>query len=100
MPGIMLALTVCIALVSAASASSTTSACKRNGEFVPNPSDVCSYFRCDFGDEPWVDEKGNIKFIEVPKKCPYGTSTNVDEFDPDNPCGEFSDECGAPPKST
>ena len=72
--------------------------CKYNGEFLPNDYDECSYFRCDFGDEPWYDEYGNIKFVEVPMKCAGGSSTNHYKFDPHNPCGETSDKCGAPGK--
>ena len=74
------------------------SGCKYNGEFLPNDYDECSYFRCDFGDEPWYDEYGNIKFVEVPMKCAGGSSTNHYKFDPHNPCGETSDKCGAPGK--
>ena len=72
--------------------------CKYNGQFLPNDYDECSYFRCDFGDEPWYDEYGNIKFVEVPMKCAGGSSTNHYKFDPQNPCGETSDKCGAPGK--
>ena len=70
--------------------------CKYNGQFLPNDYDECSYFRCDFGDEPWYDEYGNIQFVEVPMKCAGGSSTNHYKFDPQNPCGETSDKCGAP----
>ena len=90
----MLALTLCIAFVSAVSSSPDESACRRNGEFIQNPKDVCSYFRCDYG-----DGYGHNNFVEVSQNCPYGTSTNRKKFDPRNPCGEFSDQCGNPPKS-
>ena len=69
-------------------------ACKYNGQFLPHQYDQCSYYRCDFGDEPWYDESGNIKFVAVPMKCAHGTSTNRYEFEPHNPCGETSYDCG------
>ena len=69
-------------------------ACKYHGQFLPHQYDQCSYYRCDFGDEPWYDEYGNIKFVAVPMKCAHGTSTNRYEFDLHNPCGETSNDCG------
>ena len=72
--------------------------CKHNGQFLPNDYDECSYIRCDYGDEPWYDEYGNIKLVEVKMKCAGGSSTNPYKFDPYNPCGETSDKCGAPGK--
>ena len=68
--------------------------CKYNGQFLPNQNDQCSYYRCDFGDEPWYDESGNIQFVAVPMKCAHGTSTNRYKFEPHNPCGETSYDCG------
>ena len=69
-------------------------ACKHNGQFLPHQYDQCSYYRCDYGKEPWFDEYGNIKFVAVPMKCAHGTSTNRYEFEPHNPCGETSYDCG------
>merc|ERR1719323_2833960 len=51
--------------------------CYHNGDFLPNGYDVCSYIRCDYGDEPWYDEHGNIKLQKVVMKCPYGTSIDL-----------------------
>ena len=73
------------------------SGCQFNGQFLPNNYDECSYFRCDYGPEPYYDVYGKIKFVEVKMKCPYGTSTNRYRFDPYNPCGEASYKCSAPP---
>merc|ERR1711982_219599 len=51
--------------------------CTKNGQFLPNGNNECSYIRCDYGDEPWYDEHGNIKLQKVVMKCPYGTSIDL-----------------------
>ena len=88
----MFALALCIALVSAVTASPKNSACAYYGEFLPNPEDVCSYFRCEYGEQALLDRDG-IQLGEIPHKCPFGTSTNGEEFNPYNPCSEFSVQC-------
>merc|ERR1719323_703844 len=68
----MIKLTVLALLVAVAAASHYK--CTKNGQFLPNGYDECSYIRCDYGNEPWYDEYGNIQFVPVVMKCPYGTS--------------------------
>merc|ERR1719419_1300434 len=90
--------------------------CYKNGQFLPNGYDECSYIRCDYGDEPWYDEHGNIKFVPVVMKCPYGTSIDLykdfschphehahhhhgyqPHYHCPGPCSVLSDKCPAPP---
>merc|ERR1712018_807713 len=93
--------------------------CSKNGQFLPNNYDECSYIRCDYGDEPWYDEYGNIQFVPVVMKCPYGTSIDFKKdfscnphehvrhhhhhhgYHPHHycpgPCSLISDKCPGPP---
>merc|ERR1711862_1059543 len=74
----MMKIVLSLALVALATASHYHKLeCKYNGQFLPNGYDQCSYIRCDYGDEPWYDEHGNIKFVPVVKKCPYGTAIDL-----------------------
>merc|ERR1711862_984727 len=67
--------------------------CTKNGQFLPNGYDECTYIRCDYGDEPWYDEHGNIKFVPVVQPCAPGTVTDFYHFDYQNPCSIIADHC-------
>merc|ERR1712029_742036 len=67
--------------------------CSKNGEYLPNPADCKSYLRCDYGDEPWYDEYGNIKFVAVVKQCAPGTVTDFKNFNYQSPCSVIGDKC-------
>merc|ERR1719210_1430874 len=112
----MIKLTVLALLVAVAAASHYK--CTKNGQFLPNGYDQCSYIRCDYGNEPWYDEYGNIQFVPVVMKCPYGTSIDHKRdfschpqehahphhhhgYHPHHycpgPCSLISDKCPGPP---
>merc|ERR1712047_190158 len=63
------------------------SRCHENGQILPDKhGDTCQFQVCDYGDEPWVDEHGKIRFLEVTFSCPKGSSTNPHKFNPKHPC--------------
>lgn len=47
--------------------------CLYVGQFLTNPADPCSFLVCDFGNEPWQDESGNIKLFSRFMPCAPGT---------------------------
>merc|ERR1711988_1468915 len=71
------------------------SRCHENGQILPDKhGNTCQFQVCDYGDEPWVDEHGKIRFLEVTFSCPKGTSTNPHKFNPEHPCEVTTDKCG------
>ncbi len=72
--------------------SDCVSDCWDVGQFLPHQNNECIYRVCTYGNEPWMDENGNIPLYTINQPCPPGSKVSRTDFNQFNPCSEFDME--------